>query len=93
MVERVWLYLLVAALAVHLTLSGAGQVAEVRALVASGERGAQGVLAVAGLMALAAVVVTSLTVAHRLVNSRQELERRTRTVRRICVGCSVQMIL
>lgn len=80
MVERVWLYLLVAALAVHLTLSGAGQVVELRELTASGERGSHWVLAIAGLMALAAVVVTSLTVAHRLVNSRQELDRRTRTV-------------
>ncbi len=80
MVERIWLYLLVAALAVHLALSGAGQVAQVRELTASGERGASWVLAIAGLMALAAVVVTSLTVARRLVESRQELTRRTRAV-------------
>ena len=80
MVERVWLYLLVAALAVHLALSGAGQIAELRELTLSGERGSHWVLAVAGLTALAAVVVTSLTVARRLVHSRDELERRARAV-------------
>jgi len=80
MVERVWLYLLVAALAVHLALSGAGQVVELRELTVSGERGGQWVLAVAGLTALAAVVVTSLAVARRLLDSRRELELRTRAV-------------
>lgn len=80
MVERVWLYLLVAALAVHLSLSGAGQVAEVRELSRSGERGAHWVLAIAGLVALVAVVVTSLTVAARLLSSRAELDRRIRVI-------------
>lgn len=80
MVERVWLYLLIAALAVHLAISGAGQVAELRELTVSGERGSHWVLAIAGLTALAAVVVTSLTVARRLVHSRDELEQRTRAV-------------
>ena len=80
MVERVWLYLLIAALAVHLAISGAGQVAQLRELTLSGERGSHWVLAIAGLTALAAVVVTSLTVARRLVLSRDELEQRTRAV-------------
>jgi PAS domain S-box-containing protein len=80
MVERVWLYLLIAALAVHLAISGAGQVAELRELTVSGERGSHWVLAIAGLTALAAVVVTSLTVARRLVHSHDELEQRTRAV-------------
>ncbi len=80
MVERVWLYLLVAALGLHLALSGAGQIVELRETALSGERGAQWVLAVASVVALAAVVVTSLTVARRLVHSRQELDRRITTV-------------
>ena len=75
MVERIWLYLLVGALGLHLALSGAGQIVELRAMALSGERGAHWVLAVASVVALAAVVVTSLTVARRLVQSRQELDR------------------
>lgn len=80
MVERVWLYLLVAALTTHLAISGAAQVGELHEMTRSGERGAHWVLAIAGLMALLAVVVTSLAVARRLVHSRRELEQRTRTV-------------
>lgn len=80
MVERTWLYLLLTALGFHLALSGAGQVVELREMTLSGERGARFVLAVAAVVALAAVIVTSLTVARRLVSSRQELDRRTRTV-------------
>lgn len=80
MVERIWLYLLLGALALHLALSGAGQVVELREMTRSGERGVQWVLSVAALVALAAVVVTSLTVARRLVHSRQQLEQRARSV-------------
>lgn len=80
MVERVWVYLLVAALTMHLAISGAAQVGELREMTLSGDRGAHWVLAIAGLCALLAVVVTSLAVAQRLVHSRRELEHRTRTV-------------
>lgn len=80
MVERVWLYLLVAALAVHLALSGAGQVVELRRLTVGGERDGGWVLALLGLVALGAVVVASLAVALGLVRSRREIERRARAV-------------
>ena len=80
MVERIWLYLLLGALALHLGLSGAGQIVELREMTLSGQRGAQWVLSVAALVALTAVVVASLAVARRLVQSRQELEQRARSV-------------
>lgn len=79
MVERAWVYLWVAAVAVHLALSGAGQITELRHLIATGEMGARSALAVAGLAALAAVVLLSVTVVVRLARSRQELERRDRS--------------
>ena len=74
--ERVWLFLLVAALSVHVALSGAGQVAELRRLSLRGEGGGQWLLAVAGLASLAAVVVVSLAIARRLLDARRRLELR-----------------
>ena len=75
--ERAWLYLLFAALSVHVALSGADQVAELRRLALSGERGGQWLLAVAGLVALAAVVVVSLVIARRLLDTRRRLVLQT----------------
>lgn len=81
MVERVWLYLLVAAFAAHLALSGAGQIADLRALMAAdGPTGVRGALALAGVAALIIVLALAVVVAVRLAQSRRELERRTRTI-------------
>lgn len=79
MVERAWFSLLVAALAVHLALSGVSQVVGLRAMALTGERGGQWVLALADVAALGAVVVTSVAVARRMLENRRELDARAAT--------------
>lgn len=80
MVERAWVYLWVAAVAVHLTLSGAGEVTELRHVAATGETGPRAALALAGLAALTGVLVLSVVLVVRLTRNRREIERRTRTI-------------
>lgn len=80
MVERAWAYALIAVIAVHLGLSGAGHVTTLHVLGERGDNGFRWLLALASVVALAAVVVVSVIVAARLVQSRQELDRHLRTI-------------